>query len=525
MNAHTFAKGCRLAVGAVVLLTLANCAPEYQPVKTVGIQNLESHRLSGPTKVHAKGAEDFDRAVLAVTIDVNGRVIKTEVVENSSKSEIGLALAAAKTWSFRPQVFEGRPVQAIGLITIYYHPPVIPPEPLPFPNVDPSEVLIELKRTGCFGLCPDYHVAIDGGGAVKFSATMGRAGSRPKFSSENVLWPGVHQARVEPEAVSALLEKFRKAQFMGLKSEYRAGMTDSSTYELTLHVGGVTKRVVDYVGRAVGMPSTVSELEDAVDALAETERWISGNAGTVALLKAEGFNFKSKSAAILIVESIQIATWPNAKPAVELIRAAMAEGLDLNIALRRGGAPVGSIIAEYAARIGDEGLFYQLSRLGYLKRMSAEQLNAAFLSDMGCNPKIAKELVRAGANPRVSSEGGNALHGLRESWGACAEKPVGRRVEMTRALVSLGVPLEGRDSLGWTPVMGCNDPNIAQVLVDAGANVNARGNKGVAPILSVDDDRVALLLLRAGAKAPREILAAEALKRRWPATLSWLNAQ
>jgi hypothetical protein len=44
-----------------------------------------------------------------------------------------------------------------------------------------------------------------------------------------------------------------------------------------LSVGGRTKTVTDYVGEQVGMPVVITDLENAVDEAAGTERWIKGD--------------------------------------------------------------------------------------------------------------------------------------------------------------------------------------------------------------------------------------------------------
>jgi len=323
---------------------------------------------------------------------------------------------------------------------------------------------------------------------------------------------------------------------MGLKPEYVAGVTDSPTYALTLRMGNATKRVIDYVGREVGMPASVTALEDAVDALAETDRWVRGNAGTIALLKAQGFDFRSKAAAELVQAAIELNTWPPDNASTrELIRAAMVEGLVLDTTIVAGESSrskdvqaIGTLIAQYAAQTGDEMLFDEMDSRGYVDRMSKRGLNDTFAYGTGCSARIAKALVAAGASPKAQGSDGNALHALRSSYGPCPSAEIGKRVEMARILIALGVPLEARDELGWTPLMGCDDPEIAQVLLNAGADANAQDKDGTTPILSVDDDRVAILLLRAGAN-PRAkdkdgTVRDQARKYHWPATLSWLDA-
>lgn len=99
---------------------------------------------------------------------------------------------------------------------------------------------------------------------------------------------------------------------------------------------------------------------------------------------------------------------------------------------------------------------------------------------------------------------------------------------MGQTLIELGVPLEARDSLGWTALMGCNSPQLAQLLLEHGANPNAHDKNGTTPLLSTDDDRIAVILLRAGAdpraKDENGTIRAQAAKGHMPATLAWLDA-
>lgn len=523
-------------------LVLPGCAAPSQNVETMGVYGLASQRLSGAQSATVKGASGFTEVEVLVTVGVDGRVIKAELDDNLYKQDPGPALATAKGWTFRPQYFEGRPIQALGDIRIVYDPPTIPvDEFVPFPDGAPEDTEIVLERSACYGSCPDYRASVSGNGRVRFST---REQHFPGTAAEifraheglGVLWPGSHEARIDPREVAALVARFRAAHFMGLKSEYFYGATDAPTYALTLRVGRTTKRVIDYIGSEAGMPRSVTALEDAVDSLAETQRWVHGNAGTVALLKAEGFDFRSKSAAEMVAYAIELNRWPKSQSgANELIRAAMAAGLDPSLPVNVGSrqakpdtVPIGTLIAGYAAETGDEKLFDDMARLGPVGRMNKRELDAAFVTAMGCSAKIARALIAAGASPKASGDGGNALHAVRDSNGDCADAPKERRLEMARALVALGVPLEARDSLGWTPLMACDDPELVPVLLKAGANPNAHSPKGTTPLLSIDDDRVAILLLRAGAdpraKDHNGTVLEQARKYHWPATLEWLAA-
>jgi hypothetical protein len=477
-----------------------------------------------------------------VTVDETGNVIDAEVSDNAFKADASAALAEARKWKFRPQTFDGRPVQVVGEIEFYFNPPEIPPDPtVPFPSAPASEFEITLERSACFGTCPDYRVSITGDGRIRFSTLeMNFPGTAAEvhrmFNGENVLWPGTHEATVSPQAVADLVGKFRRAHFMGLKSDYSAEVTDNPTYALTLRAGNVTKRVTDYVGRWVGMPASVSALEDEVDALAGTDRWIRGNAETVSLLKSQDFNFRSQDAANLVLSAIRLGRGDEDQSGTnELIRGVIAAGLDMStqVEVRSGRQaaakrPIGAEIAKFAIESGKDALFDEIVGRRQVSRMTQRELDDSFAGGMGCSPHIAKALVKAGANPRANSSDGNALNALRSSFGPCSEASSAKRAEMARTLVGLGVPLEARDDLGWTPLMGCDDPEVAQILLKAGANPNAKDKDGTTVLLSVDDDRVAILLLRAGAdpKAKDEdgTVRDQARSHHWPGTLAWLDA-
>ena len=526
---------------SIALLAFQGCSASLQSAPKIGVYGLSSQRISGAQSVRVPGVSGFSQVSVLVTVDEYGNVIDAKVTDNYFDGDVAAALDAAKKWKFRPQSFNGQPIQAVGEISIDFDPPEIPPDKsVPFPAATPTDIEITLQRSACFGTCPDYRVTINGNGKIHFSTSeMNFVGTAAEvhrmFNGQNVLWAGAHEANVSPQVVADLIERFRSSHFMGMKPEYVAGVTDNPTYALTLRVGKVTKRVVDYVGKEAGMPASVTALENAVDEVAGTNRWVYGNAQTVALLKAQGFNFRSRDAAELVQSAIQLNRWPPHQAGTnELIQAAIAEGLDLSTSVSVGvrgrsneAATIGSVIAEYAAETGDEALFEDMKRAGHVARIARKRLDSVFHSDMGCSPHIAKALVEAGANPKAVGESGNALHALRSSYGRCADASSAKRVEMAVALVTLGVPLEARDSIGWTPLMGSNDPAVAQILLQAGANLNAKDDDGTTVVLSLDDDRVVLTLLRAGADPKAKdgdgTLRQHARKRHWPGTLAWLN--
>ena len=144
---------------------------------------------------------------------------------------------------------------------------LLPPERLPEVHVEgpairsDSIVTIMLKRGGCFGLCPIYDVAVSTAG-IEFD---GHA---------FVTALGKHTASIDGNEVRKLAKKFVAADFYSMDAEYIACVTDVSVYILSIEIDGHKKEVKDRRGRWVGMPSVISQLEDDVDTLAQTSRWI-----------------------------------------------------------------------------------------------------------------------------------------------------------------------------------------------------------------------------------------------------------
>ncbi len=80
-------------------------------------------------------------------------------------------------------------------------------------------------------------------------------------------------------------------RFFSLLDSYWSGITDGSIHTLSISFDGHTKKVVDYYGREAGMPAKAIALEDLIDTVAGTDRWIKGDANSIVELKAEGWDF------------------------------------------------------------------------------------------------------------------------------------------------------------------------------------------------------------------------------------------
>ena len=128
--------------------------------------------------------------------------------------------------------------------------------------------VVRLERSECYGVCPAYAVEIGGDGAVEYDGKAFVA-ARGRVST-----------RVDRAAVASLLERFDRAGFFRLEWEDPCNRmaTDNPTSTLTLVHGGRKRTIADYHGNEC-MPPVLRELEDEVDRVAQTTRWVKCDAG------------------------------------------------------------------------------------------------------------------------------------------------------------------------------------------------------------------------------------------------------
>ena len=85
---------------------------------------------------------------------------------------------------------------------------------------------------------------------------------------------GKKKAKISHASLVKLVEAFRKVDYFSLAAGYASGVTDNPTYVTSISFDGVSKSVLDYVGREAGMPPGVSDVEVAIDRLLGAYRWI-----------------------------------------------------------------------------------------------------------------------------------------------------------------------------------------------------------------------------------------------------------
>jgi len=380
---------------------------------------------------------------------------------------------------------------------------------VPFPEIhDFNSIRISLSRTGCFGACPSYRIEVHGDGTVVYEGGM------------YVAITGQHRATVSSDAVLEMVEAFRKTDYFSLKDKYVWGATDLPTYTTSLRVDGKTKAIVDYAGLRVGMPESLSKLEDTIDRLSGAERWTKGNAETVPALLEERFDFRSPEASEILTNVTERGT-------AEAVRDLIAAGVVVSSKpiLGRGRFADQSTPFGNAAFRGDVEMLHALLGAGFndgktltdaLERAaSAGKLETMrLLIQYGANPTWPAVLIGAASSgvpdvvrevlkhrPDVNARGQNNTTALVAALKTNHHKEVGVDVkEVIRILLGAGADPNLANDKGETPLMlNARDLEIAETLVAHGGNVNAPAKDGFTPLLNAETLELTRFLLQHGA--------------------------
>jgi Domain of unknown function (DUF6438) len=129
----------------------------------------------------------------------------------------------------------------------------------------PTDTLIRLQRTSCYGPCPVYTLTIDARGTVTYEG------------ERSVRVSGRRTARIDTSKVARLLASAERIRFFEMRDAYRVIenpdgtstlVTDLPTTFVSVTVNGRTKTVEDYVAA----PDALTEFEREIDAAASTKR-------------------------------------------------------------------------------------------------------------------------------------------------------------------------------------------------------------------------------------------------------------
>lgn len=368
-------------------------SPEFHPPEgtlTAGLRETERHHAPLPELRIAQGQGSPQTVTFWVHVDEQGNVIEVRKFKTDTswplKYSTDAITEAIRKISYEPFVRKGVPVEAwvqdeveVGSAPVS---PVSSGAGPTFPaTVEPTEFSIQLSRSGCYGSCPNYSVVVHGDGKVEF------------HGKNFVAFSGDYHTRIAPEAASQLLERFRAADFFELKDMYSASVTDNPTYRLELVIDAKKKTVVDYVGTWVGMPESVSELEEAVDETAGTDRWIRGSPQTIAAMRESGIEPNSEQAREILLYAVK-------EGRGETVRSLLAEGVSVRTKKADGKYRSVLIIASFIRDSKSQLEVFKslLENAEVLSDKDGLQDALGRVSGDG-NVDVARTLIAAGADP------------------------------------------------------------------------------------------------------------------------------
>ena len=133
----------------------------------------------------------------------------------------------------------------------------------------PADTVITLRRGACEMRCAVYDLSIQADGSVVYDGRY------------YVRRTGRVKARVARKGVRRLIDEFQKIGFFSLKDEYTASPDDCVSLleeapraTISIVMGKRAKTIV-HNHRCVGkVSSELTRLEDAIDAVAKSVRWI-----------------------------------------------------------------------------------------------------------------------------------------------------------------------------------------------------------------------------------------------------------
>ena len=407
------------------------------------------------------------------------------------------ALIFAASWI----VGSPAPAQDEGGPDAYYVPGPIkklpnggrPEKKTPFPSiVNWSTLTITLHRSPCFGTCAGYNVEVDSDGTVTF-----KGGAFVAIS-------GTHHGRISPEAVQKLFEDFAKADFFWTFDVYHANITDLPTYTVTLSYDGRSKVVSDYAGRALGMPKEIVDLENEIDVVAGTARWVKGNDETFPSLQAEHWDFRATDDEHLAMIG-SAATRGNVDLVRRLLNAGMTaknkygcEGL-AEAADRTPNPELVNLLLEAGAPLAWDAPKTKPNDDEYWDyRLPCDVLLSAA---SGGNPQVIASVLDRRPDINRRGLGGQTALMIAARDNYIGKNPLRDYAKVVQLLIDAGADVNLRDDDGESALMRASfDGGIVRALLKAGSkDINTRNNIGETPLMRNYDPDVAQALLEAGA--------------------------
>lgn len=378
-----------------------------------------------------------------------------------------------------------------------------------FPPVDDlASVQIRLTRGPCLGFCPAYEVDVRGDGSVRYNGYT------------NVAITGPHLGHISEQSLATLVDAFRSRNYFSLADRYRFPATDLPLYRMSLTVGRSTKTVEDYFGGQVGMPATVTELEDTIDRITGTDRWVKGDSSTVQSLKEEGWDFQSAESGVILSRVARLGSAECIRDLIEMkvpldgrdetlgtaLTHAAYSGKDEGVRLLvEGGAGKGSpgALSEAlggAAQNGDLQLMRYLIQAGADPKGRVTNSETILMEAASSGlPQIAAEILQFHPAVDATDNDGRTALEYAAAYRFGDESRHAHRAAVVSLLTESGADLNHQDHDGDTALHNPVSPETALALVSAGANVNIQNKYGDTPLLNTFTKAVAQALVRNGA--------------------------
>jgi hypothetical protein len=260
----------RWAVLGFVLGSPLGFAQDSTPAIEVLEAEAAEHRIGTRGPIYTNlgqnmAQEDLARTLVPVILEVvvgtDGRTLSAE---RTSGFIMGNLTLLWKTWKYKPFERDGHPVvakvrESVAVLPIRKRSEVH----IPFPEIhDWNSLRITLSRSGCYGMCSTYDIEIHGDGTVLYDgkAFVGTTGRE--------------RVKISQPSLVKLVDVFRKADYFSLADGYVSGVTDLPTCASSISFDGLSKSVLDYEGRDVGMPPGVPDVEAAIDQLSGASKWV-----------------------------------------------------------------------------------------------------------------------------------------------------------------------------------------------------------------------------------------------------------
>jgi hypothetical protein len=292
----------------------------------------------------------------------------------------------------------------------------------------------------------------------------------------------LRHGHISPSEARALLERFRAPDVWGLcGSYYQGGLMDGGSSSFKTRIGGREKRVDEYGDVA---PPLFREVEDAVDATAETHQWRHGDARTESVLEIE-YEFLPKPGKTKLMDAILNADKGR-------IQAALAAGDKVTDTDASGWTPLMYAAGSYGSS-GENELIQAGADVNARSKRGETALMAA-----AANGIADEDLIHVGADVNATNDVGMSALMLLSQRGDPDE---------IATMLKAGADARRKDAAGRTALDYLNAANCGRAIVtksDPPGIMEGIVGYSRCNALSEDDYRKSKqLLIGSGARATR----------------------